>query len=314
MDVINAIEVFKGAWPTIQPAISSAFSAVVATLFLRKNTTATEIERIKQSKFSDIADTLLAEGYITHLEYYKCRNFTNIAKKADEVYQKNIKKQESEEKPKEPIDFDWFVRFFEESGNISNEEMQDLWASVLAGEVKTPGSFSRKTLDVLRNLSQNDAKLFKELVQYVIPKGEYSFLFRDESVLLKHEVTFSKIVKLDYCGLINSQPLTVINKIGPNFTPFLYQTDENVCVVNPQTKDVEITLPAYVITLAGIELLEIINVRVKKEFLFDVTRALNNKKPYMKGHTATLHRIDSIMNTVIYYDKQPLSLEDNNNA
>jgi len=307
MDFINAIEVFKGAWPTIQPAISTICSAVIATLFIRKNTSKTEIEKIKQSKFSDIADLLLAEGHITHLEYYKCRNFVKIAKKADEVYRKVADKKEPIEKLKKLIDFDWFVRFFEDSGNISDEAMQDLWASVLAGEVKKPGSFSRRALDVLRNLSQEDAKLFQEIAQYIIPNGEYYYIYNETQIFSKYGVHFSMILQLDNCGLMSSQLLDVNKIVGSNITPFLFYTDEFVCRINPLKEDTVIKLPAFFLTRAGLELHSIIATSPKKEFLIDVINTLNDNKPYMKGLTVTLHKINYIANSVINHEEQPVN-------
>lgn len=42
----------------------------------------------------------------------------------------------------EPVDQDWITRFFDIVQDISNEQMQELWGRVLAGEVKQPKSFS----------------------------------------------------------------------------------------------------------------------------------------------------------------------------
>jgi len=155
-EIETALELFQGAWPTIQPAISTVFGAIVANLFLKSNTKKTEIEKLKQTKFSEVADKLLEGGHITHLEYYKCRNFNKIAKKADEVYQKQDMTTLNNDKK---FSWDWFVRFFEDAGNISDEKMQEIWAKVLAGEIKQPGSFSLRTLEVLRNLSSDEAEI-----------------------------------------------------------------------------------------------------------------------------------------------------------
>ena len=40
-----------------------------------------------------------------------------------------------------PAEQDWVYRFFGECQDVSDEQMQQLWASILAGEVATPGSF-----------------------------------------------------------------------------------------------------------------------------------------------------------------------------
>ena len=126
---------FNGAWPTIQPAISTILVTLVSRLFLRGDISRTEIEKIKQAKLSEVADRLLDGGHITHFEYYKCRNFSSIAQKADKVFQRReSEKLANKDEVEKKFSIDWFVRFFEDAGNISDEDIQELWAKVLAGE------------------------------------------------------------------------------------------------------------------------------------------------------------------------------------
>ena len=51
----------------------------------------------------------------------------------------------------DPIVDDWIARFFGIIRDISSQEMQFIWSKILAGEFKKPGSFSLRTLDVIRN-------------------------------------------------------------------------------------------------------------------------------------------------------------------
>ena len=60
------------------------------------------------------------------------------------------------------VDHDWTARFFNDVQDVSSEEMQQLWAKVLAGEVERPGSTSVKTLGILKNLDKSTASLFRE--------------------------------------------------------------------------------------------------------------------------------------------------------
>ncbi|EHP41357.1 membrane-fusion protein, partial [Cupriavidus basilensis OR16] len=48
--------------------------------------------------------------------------------------------------PAESINDDWMYRWRDSAASVSSEQMQSLWGSVLAGEVKSPGSFSLRTL------------------------------------------------------------------------------------------------------------------------------------------------------------------------
>ena len=56
------------------------------------------------------------------------------------------------------IDPDWFSQYCELVLNISNDNMQQLWAKILAGEIATPGRFSLKTLQILQQMSHKEAQ------------------------------------------------------------------------------------------------------------------------------------------------------------
>ncbi len=62
-----------------------------------------------------------------------------------------------------PIDHDWTAQFFGDVQDVSSEDMQLLWARVLAGQVERPGSTAIKTLGVLKNLDRATATLFGKL-------------------------------------------------------------------------------------------------------------------------------------------------------
>ena len=69
----------------------------------------------------------------------------------------------------------WTSSFSSGAQGVSSDEMQNLWAKILAGEVATPGSTSIRTLTVLRNLDQSTARLFRHLcsmaVSLTLPDG-----------------------------------------------------------------------------------------------------------------------------------------------
>jgi hypothetical protein len=55
---------------------------------------------------------------------------------------------------------DWISNFFDKCRIVSDEEMQSLWAKVLAGEANSPGSYSKRTVNFLSSLDKSDAQLF----------------------------------------------------------------------------------------------------------------------------------------------------------
>jgi hypothetical protein len=55
---------------------------------------------------------------------------------------------------KKPVDPDWTNRFVESAQDVAEPELHELWAKTLAQEVAAPGTVSRRTLSVLRDLSR----------------------------------------------------------------------------------------------------------------------------------------------------------------
>ena len=70
--------------------------------------------------------------------------------------------------PNNETDHDWTARFFNGVQDVSSEDMQLLWARVLAGEVERAGSTSMRTLSILRNFDKTTAEIFKKLCSLII--------------------------------------------------------------------------------------------------------------------------------------------------
>jgi hypothetical protein len=73
-------------------------------------------------------------------------------------------------------DDDWIARFFTAAQDINSKQMQDLWGRILSGEIKKPGSYSLRTLDLIRNISASDAELFERVGTLALRTGEISFI------------------------------------------------------------------------------------------------------------------------------------------
>jgi hypothetical protein len=67
----------------------------------------------------------------------------------------------------EGIEADWIAHFFDRCRLISDEEMQSLWANILAGEANEPGKFSKQTVNLMATLDKRDAELFTRLCCFV---------------------------------------------------------------------------------------------------------------------------------------------------
>ena len=156
------------------------------------------------------------------------------------VVAKTAAQQEGKEvKPSEP-DHDWTARFFNAVQDVSSEEMQSLWARVLAGEVEKRGCTSIRTLQVLKNIDQVTARLFRKLCSscvYLPVRHGSAVDARVPSLggnaamnaLEKYGFSFGRLNRLSEHGLIISdynswQEYAVVIKEGSGLAlPFQFQ-------------------------------------------------------------------------------------------
>ena len=127
-------------------------------------------------------------------------------------------------------DMAWTASYSEAAQDISDEEMQELWARTLAGEVASPGSTSIRTLSVLRNLDQRTAQSFRRLCSLSV-----SLWLGDLPCLDHRLVSFGE-------GTHRNSPtnfgirfgdLLVLNEYGLIVSAFNTQADYRVAVWGP---------------------------------------------------------------------------------
>lgn len=230
---------------------------------------------------------------MTYTEYYKANNFLTVAKKADEYYS-----QSSHASVDEPYDFDWFVRFYEAVGNVSNERMQEIWARIMSGEVNHPGSFSLRTIEVLKNLGQKDAELFEKICSCVICSGDYVFVPFYESYLDKSGITYSDIMRLDELGLMNSNGMLVLKvNVTPENNVLFHNKKLLITARTKNDSDFVLDVKQFPLTDVGCELSRIQAISAPDECLTTLANELSKNNSI----TVELHTVISMSDTQIQY-------------
>ena len=102
------------------------------------------------------------------------------------------------------MDNDWIANFFGKSRIVSDSEMQQLWARILAGEANSPGSYSKRTVNLLADLDKVDTTLFSALCGFNWTLGVLVPLVFDPkaSVYMNHGINFEALKHLDSAGLV----------------------------------------------------------------------------------------------------------------
>ena len=82
--------------------------------------------------------------------------------------------------PEKTVDTLWATRFYDYAKCYSDREEQKLWSKILCNEFTTPGSYFKRTLNVLFNAEKFEIDWFYEVSKYVFDKGCIpSFILND---------------------------------------------------------------------------------------------------------------------------------------
>jgi len=103
------------------------------------------------------------------------------------------------------VEDDWIANFFDKCRLISDEQMQELWAKLLAGEANSPRSYSKRTINLLSSLDKADALLFNTLCSFGWFLGGIFPLIYDEKhpIYKDYRIDFGALEHLDDAGLIS---------------------------------------------------------------------------------------------------------------
>ena len=206
---------------------------------IKQAETETKVEFLKLKGQEEIAK------YISARESRKINNVKSVVEKATSHF------MEEEKVSNEPVNTNWTNRFFSIVEDISDETLQDIWGRILAGEVKQPNSFSLRTLDLLRNVTKEEAELFVKASKYYVEKN---FICTEEFALSLHETLL-----LGETGFINSEELTKEWNIEPN-SKLEIIIDRNTLIIlhNDTNKKVWCQPSVKKLSKAGIEILSLV--------------------------------------------------------
>ena len=225
-----------------------------------------------------------AETVTQRIQFQEEKRQANIAS----VIGQAVLQLEDKEVQDHEVDHDWTARFFSDVQDVSSEEMQQLWARVLAGEVEKPGGTSIKTLDILKNLDKATAHLFRLLCSIcvsVTPDGTTFFDSRVPSLggnagnnaLKEYGLGFGQLNQLNEHGLVISEYNSwydIQSSIGIPldnkqlvYIPIRFQNRYWILVSKVQRKPAkEFRLSGVALTKSGQELSKIVDLQPMHQF------------------------------------------------
>lgn len=187
----------------------------------------------------------------------------------------------------EEISEDWINSFEQEAAQKSSTEMQEMFGSILAGEINTPGSFSIRAVKILGQMDKRAAILFQRLCSVAISLRVNSHFFdarvaslggnAGSNALAKYTLSFDNLNTLQEYGLIISDlnswmdyaPAIAHNGSVP--LGFTYAGQMHALVPKDEGKaPSEFKIHGVMLTKAGRELMTVVPVVEDAEYSKDL--------------------------------------------
>ena len=198
-----------------------------------------------------------------------------------------IKQIPEEEVSDEPLNQTFFNHWRAEAELIDDEDLRQWWAHLLVEETQKPNSISPRTLDVAKNLSQYEAKLFAKLSVGV----KINFLLTND-VGVPVLGRFGDILTLQNAGLLNTQSSVQTQEKGSETTEkkcFIFEKAGYGVLISSQKQTF---LEGYGLTSAGKELYNILSsTQAALSTMIEIATIISQNNG---NCTVSVHKITSI--------------------
>jgi len=159
----------------------------------------------------------------------------------------------------ENVDDDWITHFFDKCRLISDEQMQDIWARLLAGEANVPGSYSRATIALLASLDKSDAAMFSLLAGFTVSTSEPIPLIYDhnDEFYTSRGIQFEMLSHLDTLGLIDFSSFAGFSLQGLKQKGYITYGGQRLYLEFPSPEKNTMQIGKVLFTRAGKELVRV---------------------------------------------------------
>ena len=189
--IVNLGELSRPATVLIEK-VSEGFAGYFKPFQIKRVANAeAEADRIRAASRIEVSD--MEERALARMVAEEGQKQENI----EEITRKAIPNLSDAARP-EDIERDWLTHFFDRCRLISNDEMQMIWANILAGQANAPGSFSKKTIDLVATLDKADADYFTFLCSFMWDMENLTLTILGEDIQLTSAapLNFEKLIHM----------------------------------------------------------------------------------------------------------------------
>lgn len=179
-----------------------------------------------------------------------------------------ILEKDAQAAPDKNVEQDWLFNWRDSAQRVSNCELQEIWGKILAGEVKSPGKYSLRTLEFLRGLSKPEADQISKIAPYFIE----GTIFRDlKNQLDQDDISFNLIMTMQELGIVSG-----VDSLGVRMTWHSMYKNSYVKLLRAHGKGLLVehedpnkmlSIKAYTLTNIGKQMLDLGGFEANIEFL-----------------------------------------------
>lgn len=177
-------------------------------------------ETAKKQGYKNIIDEISKRADINPIDRAIIISQFNKIKKEHknraQIIEKAVKLLEKGDNP-EKIKDDWLIEFFELCKNVSNQELQYVWAKILVNECKEKKTNSFKLLRTISELSRDEIDVIMKVVKecnYGIRSFEaIGILCLNNKYLQNINIKYEKIIELEDIGIMKRETISLQDEI-----------------------------------------------------------------------------------------------------
>lgn len=189
----------------------------------------------------------------------------------------------------EPLSQTFFNRWRREAEMIDEDDLRQFWASLLVKETKQPGSITPRTLDVARNLSQEDARLFEHIAKFTCDNA--LFVNNDGAPPNRQYPDLLQLINAGVLGSQSSRRMFPTRTDATEQKPcadILFATDGFLIKCFGD----KVLINCHILTNEGFALLKILNVRRSQDDIVAIAKTIADQSPH---RLVSVHRIAHIV-------------------
>lgn len=198
----------------------------------------------------------------------------------------------------EPLSQDFFNHWRREAEMIDDEALRQWWARLLVEETKTPKSISPRTLDVVKNLSQEEAEIFRTMI-----RGSIAGAIPIDENGHPQFVNYTKRLLMHEAGLLIPDQTTrtytqrQTNKGEMLVVVELAKSDYLIC-----TTGEKLDLSCCLLTTVGRQIARVISNGQTVDEVIGIAKFLGER---FKGRRFSVHKINHLRNEGLSWQTEP---------